>query len=235
MAEGNGSSGMRIYELPGPGPAVEALYHEVLVPSFPEDQLVELDELQTIAADDAGSVWVAEAEDGTILGGAVAEWDESVRVALLGYLAVRQGLRGGGIGGPLYLAALGSWRERFKPCMILAELDDPEVHVGNEDHGDPAARLRFYTSRGARILDIPYFQPALGPDRARSSGLLLIVLHADPDFAGTCDNTIDAKILRKYLENYQIKYEGKIAANDDQAAALWRALDHPGGVQLLAE
>src|ERR1700757_1525039 len=158
---------MRIYEAPGPGPVIEDFYQHVLVPSFPADELVSLGEVQEIAAGEDGSIWLAEDADGTIVGGAIAEWDDSVRVLLLGYLAVRPGIRGGGIGGPLYLTALESWRQRFKPCLILAEVEDPEVHSGNEDHGDPAARLRFYGNRGSRIVDIPYFQPALEPGAER--------------------------------------------------------------------
>ena len=211
---------------------IEAFYHQILQPSFPADALIDLDELQGIAAaSDKASVWLAEAGDGTILGGAVAEWDESVRVLLLDYLAVRPGIRGGGVGGSLYLAALEAWRERFRPCLVVAEIGDPAVQSVSEGHGDPAARLRFYRNRGSRILDIPYFQPALDPDRVRVSGLLLIVLHADPDFAGADVDSIDGGVVRKFLENYQIQYEGKIAT-DDQAMAMWRAIDRPEGVRL---
>jgi GNAT superfamily N-acetyltransferase len=226
--------GMRIYEAPGSGPVIEDFYHQILQPSFPAAELIDLDELQDIADREDGSVWLIEDEDGTILGGAVAEWDESVRVVLLGYLAVRPGARGSGIGGPLYLAALESWRQRFKPCLALAEIEDPAAHSGSDDYGDPAARLRFYVRRGSKILDIPYFQPALAEDRERVSGLLLIVLHADPEFAGQEDGTIDPAVVRGYLENYQIQYEGKVAT-DDQAMEMWRAIDRPGGIRLRDE
>jgi predicted N-acetyltransferase YhbS len=226
---------MRVYEISGTEPgsesAVEILYHQILQPSFPDAELISLEELQATAADDCGSVWLAENEDGTILGGAVAEWDESLRVLLLGYLAVRPGARGRGIGGPLYLTALDAWRQRFKPCLVLAELEDPAFHAVSEEHGDPAARLRFYLDRGTRILDLPYFQPALGPGKDRVSGLLLVALHADPEFTGANDSTVHADVIRTYLEGYQQQYEGKVAT-DDQAMDLWRALDRPGGVPL---
>jgi GNAT superfamily N-acetyltransferase len=221
---------VRIYEVHGSGAVIEAFYNQILRPSFPVDELIDLDELQGIADSDTGSVWLAEDAAGKILGGAVAECDESVRVVLLGYLAVRPGMRGGGIGGLLYLAALDCWRQRFSPCLILAEIEDPAVHSGSNAYGDPVDRLQFYVNRGSRVLDFPYFQPALDPDRRRVSGLLLIVLHADPEFAAA-DDTIDASIVRRYLEDYQIRYEGKIAT-DDQAMAMWWALDRPEGVHL---
>lgn len=223
---------MRIYEASGSGPVIKDFYHQILVPSFPADELVSLDEVHEIADGDDGSIWLAEDADGTIVAGAIAEWDDSVRVLLLGYLAVRPGIRGGGVGGSLYLTALDSWRQRFKPCLILAEVEDPEVHSGSEDHGDPAARLRFYVDRGSRILDIPYFQPALVAGAERVTGLLLIALHVDPEFAGSGGaDTIDATVVRKYLENYQTQYEGTVAT-DDQAMIMWRALDRPEGVPL---
>jgi GNAT superfamily N-acetyltransferase len=223
---------MHMYEAPSSGPVIEDFYRQVLAPSFPADELISLDEVQETADRQDASIWLSEDADGTVLAGAIAEWDDSVRVLLLSYLAVRPGIRGGGIGGPLYLAALESWRQKFKPCLILAEVEDPEAHRGSEDHGDPAARLRFYVNRGSRILDLPYFQPALEPGAERVYGLLLIALHVDPEFAGAGGSgTIDATIIRKYLENYQTQYEGKVAT-DDQAMMMWRALDRPEGVRL---
>src|ERR1700722_12427574 len=168
---------MRSYEVRGSGSGIEAFYRQILVPSFPPAELVSLDEVQEIADREDASIWLTEDDEGIILGGAVAEWDASVRVLLLSYLAVRPGVRGGGIGGPLYLAALESWRQRFKPCLVLAEIEDPAAPVHgkdhgqdhneddgkdhNEEHGAAAARLRFSLNRGSRVLDFPYFQPAL--------------------------------------------------------------------------
>jgi hypothetical protein len=61
---------------------------------------------------------------------------------------------------------------------------------------------------------------------------LIIALHVDPEFAGAGGaDTIDAAVVRKYLENYQTHYEGKVAM-DDQAMIMWRALDRPEGVRL---
>jgi GNAT superfamily N-acetyltransferase len=223
--------GIDIDKVDGSGPVIEALYEQVLRPSFPDAELIELDELQGIADGDSSLIWLSEDAGGEVLGGAVGEWDESVRVVLLSYLAVRPGNRGRGIGGPLYLAALDCWRQRFEPCLILAEIEDPAVHSGSESYGDPVDRLRFYLTHGSRILDIPYFQAALSPEKGRVSGLLLIVLHADPQFAGAGNDTIDADVVRKFLENYQLQCEGKIGT-DEQAMTLWQALDRPEGIPL---
>jgi hypothetical protein len=39
------------------------------------------------------------------------------------------------------------------------------------------------------------------------------------------------EVVRRYLESYQIQYEGKVTT-DDQAMEMWRALDRPGCVCL---
>jgi hypothetical protein len=145
---------------------------------------------------------------------------------------VRPGLRGGGIGGPLLDAAMTEWKRRYDPCLILAEVENPAQHHVSAAYGDPVARVRFYQRRGARILDLPYFQAALGPEKSRVHNLFLMVLHADPSFAGAGEDTIDGEVLRRYLEKYQIQCEGVIGTDDD-AVALWQAVRRPNGVALL--
>ncbi|MEV6524403.1 GNAT family N-acetyltransferase [Longispora sp. NPDC051575] len=222
---------MRITELLTPGPQLDALYEEVLVPSFPAAELSSRAGITALVGSGRGPVWIATDDAGTVLGGAVGDWEPGPRVLLLSWLAVRPGHRGGRVGGPLLDAALAAWRAEYEPCLILAEVEDPTLHTGNEQHGYADARLRFYQRRGARALDVPYFQPALGPEGARVPGLLLLVLHADPEFAGAEPDTINADVLRDYIEIYQRECEGDVQS-DDQAMELWRALDRPGGVRL---
>src|SRR5690606_22793856 len=47
-------------------------------------------------------------------------------------------------------------------------------------HGDPAARVRFYARRGARVLDLPYVQAPIRAGAEPVPGRLLLVLHAEP-------------------------------------------------------
>ena len=220
---------MRIVELDSASPEVDELYTAILVPSFPPDELGPKEAVAQLADADHGSVFAALDDDGTVLGCAVGEWDADPGVWLLSWLAVRPGHRGGGVGGPLLDAALQAWRARHGPCLVLAEVENPARHTGNAAHGDPAARLRFYQRRGGRVLDLPYFQAALGPGLSRVRDLYLMVLHADPRYAGADPDTIDAAVLRRYLEGYQEQCEGAIGT-DDEAMALWRALDRPNGI-----
>jgi len=225
---------MRIAELDAEGPRIDRLYEEILQPSFPPDELCTLESVQFLAGSGRGLVWAAFADDDTILGAAVGDWDPDTRVMLLSWLAVRPGHRGGGIGGPLLDRAMAEWRTRHDPCLILAEVEDPAIHEASEDKGDPVARLRFYQRRGARALDIPYFQAALGPDKSRVRGLLLMVLHADPTFAGDQPDTVRGTVIRAYLETYQRVCEGEVGT-DEESARMFKAIDRPGGVPLRAD
>ncbi|WP_412541720.1 hypothetical protein R8Z50_03965 [Longispora sp. K20-0274] len=208
---------MRILAVAGPHPLLAEFHAEVLTPSFPPSELGSLDEL------DGAHVRLALDDDGRVLGGAVGDWDPELRVMLLGYLALRPGVRGGGIGGALLDDTLAAWRAEHDPCLILAEVEDPEAHAGAvEEHGDPAARLRFYRRRGARALDIPYFQPALSPESGRVPGLFLMVLHAAPEFLASAD-AVDPAPVRSFMEGYFLVTEGAIPT-DPQANALWDAL-----------
>jgi GNAT superfamily N-acetyltransferase len=223
---------MRIIKLT-PGGHVDELFNEVLAPSFPPEELCSLEDLQTMIIEGHPTL-IALDDDDRVIGGAVGEWEPEPRVMLLSWLAIRPGIRGGGIGGALLSAATEAWSTDFAPCIVIAEVEDPAAHKGSEATGDPVARLRFYQRRGARALDMPYFQASLGEGLPRVPDLLLMVLHTEPQFAGTQPDTIDPAILRRYLELYQIQGEGQIAT-DEQAMTMWRALDaFPAGVPILA-
>jgi GNAT superfamily N-acetyltransferase len=210
---------------------VDSLYEDVFAHSFLPDELEPAAGLHQGLESGRHRTWVAVDEQGKVLGGLVGEWDDPPRVMLLSWLATRPGARGMGIGGPLLGTAVEAWKSEFDPCLIVSEIEDPTHpgHPSDEGHGDPAARLRFYLRHGARVLDVPYFQPALGAGKERVRGLHLIVLHAHPSFAGENPDTLGGPILRQYIEMYQTYCEGAVAA-DDEAMLLWNAIDRPGGV-----
>lgn len=222
---------MRIVKLTS-GPFVSELYRAVLQPSFMPSELVSEAELGKMITDGHPGL-IALDDDDQVLGGAIGEWDAELRIMLLCWLAIRPGIRGGGVGGALLEAATDSWSTDFAPCLILAEVEDPQKHHGTEATGDPVARLRFYQQRGAKALDLPYFQASIGEGQPRVPDLLLMVLRSEPRFAGAEADTIDSGLIRAYLESYQIQCEGQIGT-DEQAMAMWRAIDaHPGGLPLV--
>jgi GNAT superfamily N-acetyltransferase len=223
---------MRIAELTG-GPAVDEVYREILVPCFPPAERASLEGVRHLAGAGGGLVWAAFDERDAVVGCAVGEWDAELGILLLAWLAIRPGLRGGGIGGAVLDAAQAEWVSRYRPCLVLAEVEDPARHGDDEVYGDAVARLRFYQRRGARTLDLPYFQAGLGPGQLRVPDLLLLVLHMDERFAGPGPGTVDGTVLREYIEIYQRESEGQVAT-DEQAARLFEAIDRPGGVPLLS-
>lgn len=223
----------RVVRLASAGAQLDELYREVFEPSFHRDELCDLETVRALVETERGDCWVTLSAGGQVLGGLLGEWDPEPGVMLLSWIAVRPGRRGTGIGAPMLAAALASWKAKFDPCIILSEVEDPAQHRADEAHGDPAARLAFYARHGARILDLPYFQAALGPERRRVDHLFLLVLHADPKFAGDEPDTVSGVALRAYLELYQQVCEGAVAT-DPQATALWNAVDRPGGIRILA-
>jgi GNAT superfamily N-acetyltransferase len=212
-----------------PGPQVAQLYNEIFRSAFPPAELCGLSDFEGMIAG-GQPCWIAVDDDDRVLGGASCEWDDPPRIMLLAWLAVRPELRGQGMGNQLLDVAGKAWREQWGPCLALAEVEDPAHHHGSEATGDPVARLRFYQRRGARALDIPYFQAALGAGGERVPDLLLMVLDTYPEFAGAQPDTIDPAVVRSYLELYQRQCEGAVGT-DPQAMRLWDAIDaHPEGI-----
>jgi hypothetical protein len=126
---------------------------------------------------------------------------------LLGYLAARPGSRGRGVGGQLLEQAVRTWSERYKPCVVLAEVERPDKHRASLTHGDPVGRLRFYQRYGASALDLPYFQPALRADEDRAYGMLLIALLVEQQFRRD-ERSVDADPVRRFWFDHLGATEG---------------------------
>jgi len=190
--------------------ALAGLHAAILAPSFPLDELETVEGMTAGLANGTVVAVVARDEEGTALGLATGAWSPSTRVLLLSYLAVAPGVRGGGVGGALLESALARWTERLDPLVVLAEVEDPAATGADrpEDHGDPAARLRFYLRRGARALPLPYVQPALRPGGRRVPGMLLLALVVSPDLVQDDDWRLPTEPLRDFLVGYYDETEG---------------------------
>lgn len=198
---------------------VRSLHRDVLAPSFPPAELVDVDEL--VGDHTSGRLRsLGVVEDGRVVAGVVGEWFPDARVLLVLYLAIAPGRRGGGVGGRLLAAALADWRA-LDPLLVVGEVEHPAHHVGSEAHGDPVARLRFYARLGARVLELPYFQPGDGPGGERVPALLLVSFALGPGE----DDDVPAAPLRAFLAENLRTSEGSLA--DD--AATRRLLDAASG------
>jgi len=176
---------------------LDEFYEHVLIPSFPLSELVDKGEF--IESCDNGYLHVIGAvQDGEIIAGAVGTTPTQEGVMMLLYLALKPGLRGAGVGGGLLEHAIATWRDLFNPTIIMAEVEHPTYHKASEGHGDPAARLRFYARHGGRILDIPYFQPAIREGDPPVPALMLVTLWVAPQ-AYIDDDLVAAWPLRGAL------------------------------------
>lgn len=216
-----------------PDALLDTVFSEILMPAFSRDELGTLEQMRASVRHGISRVLVALDDDGKPIAAAVGEWSAATRVVLLGYLAVAGHSRSGGVGGTLLEHALHAWRREFEPRAILTELEHPAAHPAvSAEHGDPAARLRFYGRHRTRALDVPYFQPALGPDRDRVYGLVLAALWVGPEGTGTAPDTVDGTLVGDFMREYFEETEGKVP-DDPAARALFAALDRPDGIPLL--
>lgn len=207
------STELRLLDLgPDDQDLLRATFDQVLRPSFTQDELSDLDAVRPTPG---RLVAVATLPDGTPLGCAVTELHPA-GVSLLCYLAVSPASRGLGVGG-LLVAHLREHWARTGCALVLAEVHDPRGHADTADE-HPQARLRFYSRTGARVLGVPFVQPALDGG-ARVPDMLLLVM-AGPAADAT---TVPAAPVRAWVTAYFAGAEGG-APTDPQGAALLELL-----------
>ncbi|MFD6529132.1 GNAT family N-acetyltransferase [Streptomyces sp. NPDC060184] len=223
---------MQVTDIGLDSPLLDVVYDELLVPNFPNHELITREELR--AGLKSGAQWIsAVVREGRPDGAAIAEWSPAGRVLLLSYMAVRRDLRSSGIGGALMAEIRSGWQTRVHPLLTLAEVEHPAAHTPDGEHGDQTARLRFYARHGARVLDVPYFQPSLRPGAARVPGMVLALLATAPELADAADSAavVPSEPVRTYMKEYFEEAEG--AVPDDPATTALFAAMPPAGIALL--
>ncbi|MFF7361033.1 GNAT family N-acetyltransferase [Streptomyces sp. NPDC008125] len=223
---------MQVTDIGLDSPLLDVVYDELLVPNFPAHELVTREELR--AGLKSGTQWIsAVVRDGRPDGAAIAEWSPAGGVVLLSYMAVRRDLRSSGIGGALMGEIRTGWQARAHPLLTLAEVEHPAAHRPDGEHGDQTARLRFYARHGARVLDVPYFQPSLRPGAGRVPGMVLALLATAPELADAADRTavVPSEPVRVYMTEYFEETEGSVP-DDPATTALFAAMP-PAGIPLL--
>ncbi|WP_405457974.1 GNAT family N-acetyltransferase [Streptomyces sp. NBC_00101] len=219
---------MQVSEIGLDSPLLDVVYDELLVPNFPDHELLTPASLR--AGLKAGVLWIsAVVRDGRPDGIAIAEWSPRSRVLLLAYMAVRRDLRSSGIGRTLMAEIHTGWQDRVHPLLTLAEVEHPAAHTPDGEHGDQSARLRFYARHGARVLDVPYFQPSLRPGAPRVPGMVLVLLATAPELADA--DVLPSAPVREYMTEYFEENEGTVP-DDPATTALFAAMP-PGGIPLL--
>ncbi|MGW8565966.1 GNAT family N-acetyltransferase [Isoptericola sp. NPDC055881] len=200
-----------------------SLWRDVLAPSFPPAELITLEALRAGCRSGEQTAHGVE-RGGHVTAGVVASWSPATRVLLLDYLAIAPGGRGGGLGGLLLDRSVAAWRAERAPALVLAEVEHPGHHAAHPQHGDPAARLRFYARHGAGALAVPYFQPGMnGPGSPRVPAMLLLALEVSDDLRdgeshdlpGDLPHDVPGDPVVRFLTEHLVACEGVLV--DDAA------------------
>jgi len=210
---------------------VSRFYRRILAPHFRPGELGSEEDIVAGLRDGSATALVARTEDGELVGGSVCEWFPRSRVLLLSYIAVLPGHRSQGVGTRILEAGLRSWTAGFSPALIVAEVEDPRHYDDDTAFGDPVRRVRLYERIGARVLPLPYFQPALAPGQERVRHLMLMVLGGSAAPAGARE--VDGRVVERFLAEYLEAAEGVARPADPEARQLLAACRQPGGLPLL--
>jgi predicted N-acetyltransferase YhbS len=215
---GNGKTGVIRDLVAEPDSALlEKIYRRVLSSAFQADEVESLEEISAQVAD--GSILRMLAvfdEGGDPIAVITADWYSRGGVLLIGYLAVREDLRGQGIGTSLIYQAVMKWIIDLKPVLGVAEVEDPR-YFSISSTGDPEARLRLYGRLGGRILGVPYFQPSLEEGSQRVHHLMLMAFVVDSTLiTETAAESVPAEPIGTFLEDYFEAAEGPQALEDPE-------------------
>lgn len=122
----------------------------------------------------------------TVIGGIVIEVFLKSQTGLVSYVAVAPDAQGQGVARLLveaayeaFLAAAAAEQERrgrpFEIRAVFAEAEDPRLYDDPDEKAVTQRRLQVLGRLGARWIDVPYLQPALGEDRSAIDLLLLAI------------------------------------------------------------
>jgi GNAT superfamily N-acetyltransferase len=209
---------------------LDRLYADVLAPNFVPEELDSPTSIaQSLMEGRGGLAWAAMGPDDEVLGGLVAERHPGSEVLLGGYLASRPDVRGRGVGAALVHVLRAHCAADSGVRLALGEVHDPRHDHG---HGDrPLDRLRFMERHGARLLDVPFVQPALREGAPRVPGFLLIAVYVDPDIAS--EGGIPAEIVSRFVRSYYATTEGATEPFDAELTALLERIERHAAIALL--
>jgi GNAT superfamily N-acetyltransferase len=233
VAGSSGRAVVTIGELDGDDAhQVADFYRRVLVPHFRADELEASENIAAGLQSGETRALVARTAQGVIVGGAVGDVFSRSGVLLLSYIAVLGEARGTGVGGLLMKAVTDVWGRQLSPSLFVMEVEDPRFYASDAALGDPEARVRFYERLGARVLPLPYFQPALGPGGHRVQHLMLMVFGGANAPLGA--QLVDGRIVELFLTEYLEICEGPVSPGDAEAQRLLASCRPPGGLPLLS-
>jgi GNAT superfamily N-acetyltransferase len=204
---------------------IEAIYRDLLQPSFGPDELDSFDRfIDGLTEGGSYEAWGLCAMDGDEAVGCVLGYPHRrSQVLLLGYVVARPSFRGHGIGALLLDQVQQRWFGQPGLTLVVAEVEDPRCHPMLGDI-DPKRRAAFYARQGWQVIVGPYFQPRLeGEEKRRVYDLFLCVV-SDRDNATVVTDSVSAGQIAEFLLEY---FEGSGDGPD------WPRPDDPEGTRLL--
>src|ERR1039458_8254265 len=122
------------------------------------------------------------------------------------------------MGAQLLQLAVERWYTPDRFEVVLAEIDDPRSHPGD----DAVKRVRFYDRNAAKLLARPYFQPRLSATQDRVGGMLLIALWWAP--GAMREGCLPSQPIASFLHTYFAESEDG-RPEDDRYAELMAAYE----------
>ena len=199
--------------------ALAQAYNEIYIPAFPDvNERESLDKIHSLmngvtpgvkaVINVVGHNLVSDAGDRIVKGLAVAYHFEEHDIGLLAYNAVSPLAKGEGIGKILVHSRIESLKQisanqNKSLRAVFIECHDPAVVHPQGDIMDPAARIRLFTSWGAREVPFNYVQPPLDANLDYCDNMNLYNYPVDGRYAGPkeCLDFVKAQ-FNKALPNF---------------------------------
>jgi GNAT superfamily N-acetyltransferase len=131
----------------------------------------------------------------SVMGAIVVEHYRSSDCILLTYIVTDSKYRKQGIARRLIQQVSEYFKDKFLEAVFI-EANDPERTDASMESMNTKERLLFYKRVGAKIVDVPYAQPALGEGKEACECLLLLAL----PLVG--QNEIDKETIREFLYEF---------------------------------
>lgn len=199
--------------------ALAQAYNEIYIPAFPDvNERESLDKIHSLMNGDTAGVkavvnvvghnLLSNANDRVVKGLAVAYHFEEQHVGLLAYNAISPLAKGEGIGKILVHSRIESLKQisanQNKSLRgVFIECHDPALVQAHSDIMDPVARIKLFTSWGAREVPFNYVQPPLDQNLDYCDNMNLYNYPVDGVYAGPqeCLDFVKAQ-FNKALPNF---------------------------------
>jgi GNAT superfamily N-acetyltransferase len=186
---------------------LEQAYNEVLIPAFPStDEREPLESLKARLENKPpppqpkthvllwGGDW-QQANEPRVNGVLIYEVYRRSNLGLITYMAVREELRGLGIGREIFRQAQRRFNRDQPGSCLLAEVHNPNMVIAEADTMNPMERLHFFGSLGGKLIPFQYVQPPLSHQGKKVSSFLLLAFPRR-------EKLLNAKKLILFLEEF---------------------------------